>query len=1595
MRVLALFLSLWSIVLATKGGSSSPPNFGVPVAWGNYAFADYPDDFTNLVAIKAAGNYCIALKSDGTAYSWGIGGGLARMSSNVVSIAAGARELHATRDDGILLVAGGFPEDPILLASTIPDWLTNVVQSSSGPTHSLALTSDGYLVAWGLDQCGLLEPPLDILFPRAIAAGAHASVVIRSNGSLAGWGCNDYGILSFPAALKEPIQIAMGPNDTVVALDRSGTVYAWGDNSEGQSAIPPGLTNVVEVAAGSHHHLALRNDGSLVAWGASGSPLVRPPTNIPTLFAIAAGDNFGIGLTRAPIAKGQEKTIQVPAGADFTVPKLILSAAPCTYAWTKTGISIPDATNEFLSFENFGHLDEGTYRLTASNEFGHVESSRLNLIMVDRSPVIALPPKSQAVLAGGTAEFSVDARGSGPIWYQWQFNGENIKGATSSALILTNVSQINDGEYAVIVSNGLGWTKSPIVELSTGLPRFVRQPASRRLLPNQPYEMYAEVLTPEPPVWQWLHNGQLLAGATSSSLQWSRVNSLHTGDYTVVASNSYGASTSRAAFLNVRQFPEPSPEPATVVSWGIADLTPTVPESLTNVVAVAAGNGFALGLRSNGTVTTWAESSLANPEELLPPPELDHVVSIAAGRNHWLALRADGTVVVVSRKGSFDQGESDVPSGLTNVVEIAAGWIFSIALKSDGTAVVWPPNRPDLFPSRKMDGVVAIAAKESASVFQYNDGTIHMFNSWVGELAFHEDEVTKIGSDGSTALLLWRNLSVARVHYNSTLYLKDVYDGFSDMDGSNGFQAFINQDHTVVETGWGVDGLKAIPIHLEQASRVALGYGRRLALTPAPHIYSEPVSITTNTRVPVSFTAQARSSSALRYQWLHDGAVIAGETNATLRLPPTRFSDAGEYSVVVSNDRYSITSSAAQLTLDGVPEIEALPDITSLAGTDIELHSSIFSPATFTLQWFHDDSPLTGSTNENLVLHDLQAGDAGNYRVAASNQFGITYGEPARVTVVPTEPQAEITSLDEMPVVEGAHFSLSATATGTEPFTYQWFHGETAIPGATNAIFSRNNLVVEDSGDYRVLVANAVGTTRLTSPVVVVKSKPVFGPTRNWQLANGGSTTTLRASWAGTSPIHLQWAKDGNVLAAQTNSELTLTRITTNDAGSYVLEAINDLGTGHSQAIELKILPSRGAGMAVGWGSVSVPPMSTLVQQVSAGNGYGLALTTDDTIMGFGTNTTGALNIPDNLTNVVSIAAGSTFALALRNDGTVRAWGENTWGQSTVPTDLSHVVAIAAGNFHALALRDDGKIVRWGSSQSGETSVSQKLTNIISIRVRDSANIALRADGEVIEWGSSAPIFFQPKLPTNLVELAIGPNFAVALKDNGEIIRWGSFNTPPAFTNGILSISAGRAHVLAVRTDGTVFGWGSNLKGDLTIPGGLNNVLSVAAGDNFSLAIIRSIGITSLSPPVTLNSGGSTTLRVQVTGGHPLSFQWYKGTVPLPNQTNSFLDLSVVTVSDAGDYHVRISNPWQTVESSPIPVKVMGPVELLLLGSNSDRLQFHIHVPGAPSTVVQKSLDFTNWSPWKLIFLPPDGTNISFPMEPNEPRSFYRLWISF
>ncbi len=231
------------------------------------------------------------------------------------------------------------------------------------------------------------------------------------------------------------------------------------------------------------------------------------------------------------------------------------------------------------------------------------------------------------------------------------------------------------------------------------------------------------------------------------------------------------------------------------------------------------------------------------------------------------------------------------------------------------------------------------------------------------------------------------------------------------------------------------------------------------------------------------------------------------------------------------------------------------------------------------------------------------------------------------------------------------------------------------------------------------------------------------------------------------------------------------------------------------------------------------------------------------------------------LADVIAISGGMGHSLAVRSDGTVVTWGPNGQPSSLTPvpvTLLTNVIAVSAGAAHSLALKSDGTVWAWGNNSAGALGdyftegfsavpvqvgagqfgqTTPGFDSIIAIEAGFGHNLALKADGTVWVWGANG-------------DGQLG---------NGDTLRNSAFHPLQLGLSNIIAIAGGDQHSVAVKSDGTLWGWGQNGAGQLgdgTITGPFAGTLFLSPVQNPLISGVTQIAATDRGT-IALKSDGT------------------------------------------------------------------------------------------------------------------------------------------
>lgn len=287
------------------------------------------------------------------------------------------------------------------------------------------------------------------------------------------------------------------------------------------------------------------------------------------------------------------------------------------------------------------------------------------------------------------------------------------------------------------------------------------------------------------------------------------------------------------------------------------------------------------------------------------------------------------------------------------------------------------------------------------------------------------------------------------------------------------------------------------------------------------------------------------------------------------------------------------------------------------------------------------------------------------------------------------------------------------------------------------------------------------------------------------------------------------------------------------------------------------------------------------------------------------------------------IKGGLYHTVASKADGTVWAWGYNGNGQLgggtvgatvTAPVKLAGLadaVGASAGGYHSLSTQRDGTVRAWGyngNGRLGDGTTTEKnapvlvsgLTNVIEVVAGDAHNLALKADGTVWAWGynffgqlgAGSYDFTDRAIPvqvpglTNVVAIAAGGKGSMALKSDGTVWVWGSYK------------SNMKSAIPISDADWSATGGAS---GPYPVPG-LTNVVAISAGGDSATGVNADVCL-ALTADEQLYAWGSNDWGELGQGNTSSSY--------LPLQVSAMAGKTILNMATSGYHVVALTNDSQ------------------------------------------------------------------------------------
>lgn len=831
-------------------------------------------------------------------------------------------------------------------------------------------------------------------------------------------------------------------------------------------------------------------------------------------------------------------------GDPITLSVSVEGNAPLAYQWRKDGVDLPGETASSLTLASAVLADAGSYDVEVSNFCGAVTSTPVDLL-VEAEPAVLSAPSALQVCVGAGASFSVVADGLPPITYQWRLNGANLPGATSDTYSLGAVSIADAGDYDVLVTDACSTVATSAATLTVFTPPGITiQPSPQDVCENDPVTFSVTATGTPAPTYQWRKDGANLPGETGASLTIAAVTPADLGGYDVIVANSCDTTTSASALLGLLDPPAitmnpsgASPCPGADVllqaaATGSAPLTyewrkngVPVPGAnsnsllLTNVEASDTGSYNVVVTNSCGSDTSFAAAVIVLAPPVIsvqPTPE-----SLCLGTSTTLSITATGTPTRVyqwRRDGIAVPGGTG-PSLVLSSVELADGGSYDVVVTNSCGQVT----------------------SDSALI------TI------LEPPVFALQPASASPCPGDNVLLQATVTGAAPISYQ---WFKDgspIPGETSDALSLISVDASATGDYQLVAT----NGCDTTPSTTVQ---VGVLEGPTISMQPS----SESLCFGTSTALMVLATG----SPAPTYQWRKDGTDLAGATGSTLALTNVALADGGDYDVVITNSCGDVTSSPAVITILEAPSvIQAPADVTVCEGMPASLSVDIDGSMPLSFQWRLNGVDIPGEDADSLDLFTTSLADAGAYEVVVSNSCGtiVTAAGVLTVDVAPTLVTQPMSDSD----CESGTVTLTVSATGTAPLSYQWRQDGVPLAGADQSTLVLSSLQTSDAGNYDVIVTNGCGSLASSVATIDVLVVPTIVTAPQAVAACQGTSTMFSVVAAGTTPLSYQWRLNGLDIPGANASNFTVASVDASSVGAYDVLVSNLCGSTLSGAATL------------------------------------------------------------------------------------------------------------------------------------------------------------------------------------------------------------------------------------------------------------------------------------------------------------------------------------------------------------------------------------------------------------------------------------------
>jgi autotransporter-associated beta strand protein len=833
----------------------------------------------------------------------------------------------------------------------------------------------------------------------------------------------------------------------------------------------------------------------------------------------------GVAITTQP----QDEIVSTNDPATFTV--VATGSSPIGYQWYSYGNStnnppvlLNDQTNASFTIASAQSTDTGLYAVLVTNNNSSVLSRFASLIVGNVAPILN-GPFNQTVIQGNNATFSTSVVIANPQpTFQWQTNGVDVTGATTTSLTLNNVQfALNNTTVSVIASNAAAMVTNSAILTVIVPPVITPQPTNITVNVGDTVTFWSGATGVPSPALQWYKNNTPIPLQTGAALTIANAQGSDIGSYKLVATNIAGAVTSSIVTLTVNSTTLAanafSPAngatgvgydtplyvtfngPVSVVNSGkirifnaaTAALVDTIDMS-SNTVVISSGIGITNNIQPHSLFSGDAQVInyfpviiTGNTAAIYP-----HGGVMTSNQTYYVTL---DNGVVADSSGAYYGGMSDTnawrfttkptgPANPTNLVVAADGSGDFVTVQGAVDSVAPGNNAYTLINIR--DGnyveIVNISGKNNISFRgQSREGTIvgypnnnNLTGTTAGRMSFKVNSAdiklenltilnaTPQGGSQAEALLVY-NAGLRCVVENCDIVSRQD----TILINATASQAYL---HDCLVIG-----------NFDYIWGSGVGYFNHCVFHTITNILSGSYNLT---------AARSGTSTSLSTNtpWINPNGTTYSANGFTF-VCCTLEADAGVAGITLAGNNGTAGGLDAWIHCKIDTNAYVSPS-TTLSNTYV-FWQYTNKDITCTVPVSFTNVQTIGITNNDPRL------------LAATNPVTWFYGwSPQLAPNILTNPVSQT-------IAGGATATFNVSATGVPDPSYQWLKNGTNLIGQSGSTLTISNADVSDAGTYSVIVSNIAGTvTSSTATLTVGNTGPVLAPIAD-QTVNVGVTVNI------------------------------------------------------------------------------------------------------------------------------------------------------------------------------------------------------------------------------------------------------------------------------------------------------------------------------------------------------------------------------------------------------------------------------------------------------------------------------------------------------